>query len=191
MATTDEAQPYSFPVQPEAFPAKTRTTAGPIDGVPTNVMVVQFEDKILVTISQAGRLAHWAHVPLSTLANASLDPTAPSLPPSTYADDDDYSPLDPQHHDSSLLPLPQLTATPILGGGSSSHNDSAAGDVHTITQLVATQVASAIATRDSAEARLVVVGAGWDVGRARREREGCVLGKEGFLEVVGLVVQCL
>ncbi|KAK7539982.1 uncharacterized protein J3D65DRAFT_549986 [Phyllosticta citribraziliensis] len=190
MATTQQSQPYSFPVQPEAFPAKTRSAAGPVDGVPTNVMVVQFEDKILVTISQAGRLAHWAHVPLSTLANASLDPTAPSLPPSTYADDADYDPLAPQNHDSSLLPLPQLTATPILGGGSSSHN-SAAGDVHTITQLVATQVASAIATRDTAEGRLVVVGAGWDVARARRESDGCVLGKEGFLDVVGLVVQCL
>ncbi|KAK8212619.1 hypothetical protein IWZ01DRAFT_541277 [Phyllosticta capitalensis] len=189
MATATQHPTYSFPVQPEAFPAKTRTAAGTVDGVPTNVMVVQFEDKILVTISQAGRLAHWAHVPLSTLANASLDPTAPSLPPSTYADDDDYNPLEPHRHDSSLLPLPQLTATPILGGGSSSGG--AAGDVHMITQLVATQVASAIATRDTAESRLVVVGAGWDVARARRERDGCVLGKEGFLEVIGLVVGCL
>lgn len=48
-----------FPVNPEAFPASTRTAAGDVDGVHTNVMVLRFADKIMVTISQGGRLAHW------------------------------------------------------------------------------------------------------------------------------------
>lgn len=51
-----------FPVNPEAFPASTRTAAGAIDGVPTDVMVLGFADKIMVTITQGGRLAHWVRI---------------------------------------------------------------------------------------------------------------------------------
>jgi hypothetical protein len=34
-------------------------TAGLVDGIPTDVMVVSFGDKIMVTVTQAGRLAQW------------------------------------------------------------------------------------------------------------------------------------
>lgn len=41
------------------FPAQTKQAAGVVRGVQSNVMVVSFSDKILVTISQSGRLAQW------------------------------------------------------------------------------------------------------------------------------------
>lgn len=41
------------------FPAATKQAAGMVNGILTDVMSVSFSDKILVTISQRGRLAHW------------------------------------------------------------------------------------------------------------------------------------
>lgn len=41
------------------YPAQTKQTAGFVDGIPTDVMVVSFGDKIMVTVTQAGRLAQW------------------------------------------------------------------------------------------------------------------------------------
>lgn len=47
------------------FPAATRQVAGLVDGVKTDVMVMSFSDKIMVTISQQGRLAHWVGLIIS------------------------------------------------------------------------------------------------------------------------------
>jgi hypothetical protein len=41
------------------FPAATKHAEGMVGDVMTNVMSVSFADKILVTISQKGRLAQW------------------------------------------------------------------------------------------------------------------------------------
>lgn len=41
------------------YPAATKQVAGMVNGVKTDVMVMKFSDKIMVTISQEGRLAHW------------------------------------------------------------------------------------------------------------------------------------
>lgn len=41
------------------FPAATKQVAGMVNGVKTDVMVMSFSDKIVITISQEGRLAHW------------------------------------------------------------------------------------------------------------------------------------
>lgn len=47
-------------VPPELpFPAVTKQVAGVVNGIQTDVTCVQFSDKILVTISQNGRLGHW------------------------------------------------------------------------------------------------------------------------------------
>ena len=46
---------------PEPYPAKTKTASGPINGVPTDAMSVSFADKIVITVSQGGRLAHWVY----------------------------------------------------------------------------------------------------------------------------------
>lgn len=47
-------QPLNLP-----FPASTKQAAGNVNGVQTEVVYIEFADKILVTISQKGRLAHW------------------------------------------------------------------------------------------------------------------------------------
>jgi proteasome assembly chaperone 3 len=41
------------------FPAATKQVAGLVNGVQTDVMTMSFSDKVMVTISQGGRLAHW------------------------------------------------------------------------------------------------------------------------------------
>lgn len=41
------------------FPASTRQAAGVVGGVKTDVTSVSFADKLLFTITQNGRLAHW------------------------------------------------------------------------------------------------------------------------------------
>ncbi len=43
------------------FPAPTKQALGTVDGVPTEVSSVSFEDKILVTLSQEGRLSQWVY----------------------------------------------------------------------------------------------------------------------------------
>lgn len=47
-------QPLNLP-----FPAPTRQAAGMVKGVHTDILSIEFSDKILITISQKGRLAHW------------------------------------------------------------------------------------------------------------------------------------
>lgn len=42
-----------------SYPATTRQAAGVVDGIPTEVTSVMFADKIMVTITQEGRLAQW------------------------------------------------------------------------------------------------------------------------------------
>ena len=49
----------------EPFPAHTKTAAGEIHRIPTEVMSISFGDKILITISQGGRLAQWVRLHLS------------------------------------------------------------------------------------------------------------------------------
>ena len=41
------------------YPAKTKQAAGLVNGVLTDVMSMFFADKIVVTITQEGRLAQW------------------------------------------------------------------------------------------------------------------------------------
>ncbi|EOD44702.1 putative an15g01155 proteasome assembly chaperone 3 protein [Neofusicoccum parvum] len=157
-----------FPVNPEAFPTSTRTAAGDVDGIHTDVMVLRFADKIMVTISQGGRLAHWVHVPLD---HPTADPTSTAAPPTSFEDDAD--PEDPAAN-LDLLPMAHLTATTVLGGTMPERD--------TAGQLVATQVASAIATKDPEERRLVVVG----MGLEKKD-----MSREAFVDVVGLVMGCL
>lgn len=52
---------------PTSYPAITKQTAGLIEGVPTEITSIQFADKIMVTITQGGRLAQWVERTLSSL----------------------------------------------------------------------------------------------------------------------------
>ncbi|OCK85274.1 hypothetical protein K432DRAFT_377748 [Lepidopterella palustris CBS 459.81] len=159
-----------YEVTPSPFPARTRTASGTINGVETTATAMYFADKIMVTITQSGRLAHWIHVPLDTespAAEAAVNRSGTII----YDDEDIPS--------SDLLPMSHLTATTILGG--------TMPEMDTLGQLCATQIASAIVTKDPRERRMVVVGLGLDKS-VIDVRMG---GREGYTEVVGLVLGVL
>ncbi|RAL08299.1 proteasome assembly chaperone 3 [Aspergillus homomorphus CBS 101889] len=126
------------------FPAVTKQAAGVVNGIPTDVMLVKFSDKIMVTISQKGRLGHWLHVPLEN-KNPGTEGFH-SIPDSS---------------DDSLLPISNLTATSILGGRAPGHE--------IVGQLYARQIASAIVTKTPDEKRLLVLGLGLETTNADRD----------------------
>jgi proteasome assembly chaperone 3 len=46
-------------IKPDAFPVQSKQVAGSINGVPYDLSSMYFSDKIIVTISQDGRLSQW------------------------------------------------------------------------------------------------------------------------------------
>ncbi|TKX27698.1 hypothetical protein C1H76_0125 [Elsinoe australis] len=142
---------------PSPFPARSRTTSSTIASIPTTVTSVLFTDKILLTVSQAGRINHWVHVPLAR--GAASEMLSLSQPPT-------YSGEGP---DSSLLPLNQLTATTVLGGTKE--------EFEIMGQTLATTVASAVLMRNGEEQRTIVLG----LGLVKAD-----LGREEFDGLVGL-----
>ncbi|KAL7267847.1 hypothetical protein RUND412_009549 [Rhizina undulata] len=120
-------------VQEFPFPASTKQAARIINGIPTDAMVVSLADKIVITITQQGRLAQWVHVPLDARHLGLLETKS--------ATDDD-----------GLLPLTYLTPVTLLGG--------TIAERESLGQLVTVQLASAIAMRNNDESRMVLVGLG-------------------------------
>ena len=97
--------------------------------------------------------------------------------PSLSTDETDADPL-------SLLPLAHLTPHTLLGGADSVRE--------TTGQLVATQVASAVAAKDAADTRTVLVGLG--LQRPTLSGDDAPDGEEGqaaWLDLVELVGSCL
>lgn len=54
MADTDVAE-----TREEPFPASSKRATGLINGTASEITRLDFSDKIIITISQGGRLAHW------------------------------------------------------------------------------------------------------------------------------------
>ncbi|MCJ1462514.1 hypothetical protein MMC07_001116 [Pseudocyphellaria aurata] len=129
---------------PTAYPAVTKQVSGFVDETLTHVTSMLFADKIMVTITQSGRLAQWIHVPLDT-ANPSF--ADQQLPSST--------------DENGLLPMPHLTPKTLLGGSTSERE--------TIGQLYATHIASAIATKNPQENRTILIGLGLSKAEANRQ----------------------
>jgi hypothetical protein len=57
MAATTEA----FTITPSPFPARSKTASSRINGKETTATSMSFSDKILITVTQEGRLAHWVN----------------------------------------------------------------------------------------------------------------------------------
>lgn len=193
--------PEPYIVRPTPYPAQTRTATTPIKNIPTTATCSSFADKIVVTVSQNGRLGHWVrlHSPLtfrdlhalpfyggiveskpltrSTQVHVPLDIAATdhTLTTQPYTPDTEHP--DPDVPSSDLLPMHHLTATTILGG--------TLPLLDTLGQTLATQIASLIMTRNPAEKRMVVVGLGLDREMAEAS------GREEFGELVGLVMGVL
>lgn len=161
------------------FPAGTKQAARMIDGIPTDCTVISFADKIVVTLTQDGRLAQWVRIPplirllsiyLLTLAgyatlqfHVPLDGYHPGLLEAKSPDDED-----------GLLPLSHLTPTTLLGG--------TVPERETLGQTVAVQLASVLAMKRKEEGRMLVVG----LGLKQKELDG-----EGFVKMIELVGECL
>ncbi|KAG0137448.1 hypothetical protein HOY82DRAFT_547493 [Tuber indicum] len=127
------------------FPASTKRATSVIDGISTESTVVYFADKIMITLSQDGRLAQWFHVPLDTNNSALIGTQS--------AEDED-----------GLLPLTHLTPTTLLGGAVETRE--------ALGQLIAVQLASAVSMRNRDEGRMVVLGLG--LMKAELERDAFI-----------------
>ncbi|KAI1342069.1 hypothetical protein F5Y15DRAFT_331678 [Xylariaceae sp. FL0016] len=130
----------SSQVTEEPFPAQSKQAVGHIDGVATEASSLFFSDKILVTLSQQGRLSQWIQVPLSAPSPAAVDMALAN---------------------PSLLPMAHLTPKTLLGGGGEERES--------LAQLYAVQIASQMVRRDSEERRTLVLGLGIHTLRPERE----------------------
>ncbi|EFX04521.1 hypothetical protein CMQ_1449 [Grosmannia clavigera kw1407] len=125
-------------VRTAPYPAPSSKVLGTVNGIPTEVEVISFTDKIMVLISQGGRLAQWIEVPLSAPSAASVDAALPAGLRGSSGPD--------------LLPSTHLTPKTLFGAGGQARE--------TFGQLVAAQVGSLLALRDATDSRTVVVGLG-------------------------------
>ena len=74
-----------YTVTPASYPARPQTASSTIQCIETTASTVSFADKILITVTQHGRLAHWVcDVHSHTTARNRLTPsryTCPSTSP--------------------------------------------------------------------------------------------------------------
>ncbi|EAT90790.1 hypothetical protein SNOG_01141 [Parastagonospora nodorum SN15] len=152
MAALAAALSGDYAVSHTSYPARTKTSSATIKGLRTVATAVNFADKILITV----------HVPLDIAA------TDASVTSNAYLDREEDDPS------SDLLPMHHLTATTILGG--------TVPGLEILGQTLATQIASAIKTRDERETRIVVLGMGLDKSMASRGEFGALIGL--VLEVI-------
>ena len=48
-----------YSILPSPFPARTKEATALVKGIQTVAMVINFSDKIIISVAQDGRLAHW------------------------------------------------------------------------------------------------------------------------------------
>ncbi|ETI23650.1 hypothetical protein G647_05452 [Cladophialophora carrionii CBS 160.54] len=118
------------------FPAPTKQVAGEINGVKTDVMYMSFADKIMITVTQNGRLGQWVTVPLFSDNPTQSDP---------YFQTNRYG-------DDGLLPSSRFSPRTLLGAGGT--------DREAMGQLYASQIAHAIVTKSPEENRALMLGLG-------------------------------
>ncbi|KAI9683207.1 MAG: hypothetical protein M1829_005998 [Trizodia sp. TS-e1964] len=118
-----------------SFPAHTKQAAREIKGLVTDVMSISFADKIIVIISQGGKLSQWIQVPLESSNPFFFEQHLPS-----------------DSEDDKLLPMAHLTPKTLLGGSDSKRQ--------VMGYLCASQIASTISTKNPGETRTVIVGLG-------------------------------
>jgi hypothetical protein len=51
----------SIDVREDTFPSRSREVSGIVNGVATEITSTNFADKVLITISQEGRLSQWVY----------------------------------------------------------------------------------------------------------------------------------
>ncbi|PQE13880.1 Proteasome assembly chaperone 3 protein [Rutstroemia sp. NJR-2017a BBW] len=131
----DPTVPNPTNIYPHPFPAPSKQVSGLVSGIQTDVSCLSFADKIVVTISQGGRLGQWISLPLTTTSPTAYDTILPS--PSA---------------NGMILPLEHLTPKTMLGAGGENRER--------IGHLYATQIGSMILQKNPEERRTVMVGLG-------------------------------
>lgn len=177
-------------VKEEPFPAPSRSAVGTVGGVDTEVSAILFSDRILLTISQDGRLSHWVLAPvfchscLSHLPTGSLLTRPPqvqvplSAPSSTSID---MPLLPPMSGAQRQLPAVHLQPKTLLGHGS--------GERESIGHVYAAHIASHLALEDPSDTRTLVLGLGLrDVMDGEEEEDRR---REKFFDVLELVQKVL
>ncbi|KAI1794606.1 hypothetical protein LXA43DRAFT_883499 [Ganoderma leucocontextum] len=120
---------------------QTANIARELEGVQTDVLLQAFADRIVVLVTQLGKVG--------SLIQATIPSTMPLLPP---------PPPDPEHPNIAPLPVPppSLQLTPLLGSAPSDR-------VQTLHSLYASQIATLVWTMEEAsvleaDRRAVIVG---------------------------------
>ena len=67
--------PPAYNVTPAPFPAPGKTSTVTIASHPTTASTLYFADKIVITVTQNGRLAHWVRIPIQCLSLFYTNPT--------------------------------------------------------------------------------------------------------------------
>ncbi|KAA8563826.1 hypothetical protein MFRU_036g00730 [Monilinia fructicola] len=151
------------------FPAPTKEASTKINGVDTTACCMYFSDKIIITISQGGRLGQWIQIPLTSASPTSYDTSIP-LPPAGGPG---------SNAASMILPLQHLTPRTLLGAGGEERER--------VGHLYASQIGSMILGRNPEERRGILVGLGFakiGEGRDSGEREAYF----DLLELIGAVL---
>ena len=160
-------------VREDAFPASSRQACGLVNGVSTEVSSTQFSDRILVTISQEGRLSQWvnseANLSVASKALNSRQIQTPLMGPSPGMGDTALP-----GSARGLLPATHLTPKTLLGAGGD--------DRETFGQLYAAQIGSLLSLRDPEDKRTLVLG----LGLAKHDTE-----REGFFDMIELAQKIL
>lgn len=146
------------------YPAPTRLASATIASIPTHITHMSFADKIMITITQNGKLAQWLTVPLQADNPTSSDPHF-NLARDTEGEGGDSD---------ALLPVTRFQPRILMGAGGTERE--------TVGQLYASQIASLITMRNAGEGRALMLGLGL---------ERAVLSRDGFLEVLDLVTRVL
>jgi len=120
-------------VEQEPFPAQTKQAAGLVRGTETDISSIYFSDKIMITISQAGRLSQWIQVPLSTASPTTFDTALPTI-------------------GEDALPAAHISPKTLLGAGGDERE--------TMGHLISSQIASLVLRKEPEETRTIVVGLG-------------------------------
>merc|ERR1712098_291820 len=118
------------------FPAPSKQAAGEINGTKTDVSSISFSDKIMITVTQNGRLAQWVTVPLLSDNPTTGDPFFQTA----------------QSEEDALMPSTRFVPRTLLGAG---------GPEREMTgHLFAAQIAHAITTKTPGETRSLMLGLG-------------------------------
>ncbi|KAL5614505.1 hypothetical protein BROUX41_004608 [Berkeleyomyces rouxiae] len=122
----------SEPIEAD-YPIKGHTVVAEVNGTPTEACSRVFKDKVMITLSQEGRLAQWIQVPIRA--------TPASMAGLTIT-----------HPRQDMLPGSHITPVTLLGGGGSERE--AAG------HLLASQIANYISLKSPEDDRTMVLGLG-------------------------------